>query len=723
MSLSSPPLLCIANHRAQETFEAFPWEWAQRAPTFSRKSEFAEWCSDPNTKHCFFSGFEGVNLNRRLSKENEPYKLRAIVADYDANISQEELFGALERTESRYRPNYVSRSFSGNVRAVWLLEEPLLVLCSDLRSRLMTAFKRHFKIAKLFPGLDERAFADGMTYYEVGYDWLEITGARLISPELGTRLLVEAADKAKLRLPGTVTIPLEIIEAEVHARFPGRWSGPFAEGARGVRFWDSEADALSAIVKPEGMLTYTGGGSFMTWAQIFGRAFVEKYLDDRIGNAVNKFWWDVTNRCYWRYSENLMSWVAMSKDDVMMWLETYGLSRSSQGGGASEITCALQRIQEHREVSAAGPYAHRPPGIMEIGQPRRRFLNTADCQCLKPAEGECYEDDFPWIANFLSVAFDPPEQLDCFLAWLKRFYETGLIQDPQPGHALFLAGDVGQGKTLMSNYLIGGLVGGSAEATAWLMGETAFNKSLYERALWTMDDSLAASDPKRLSLYSSIIKKTVANKKFEFHAKFRDATQVEWQGRVVVTCNLDPESIRVIPNLDMSIIDKVCAFRISTTDEETKGFAGPLRGSLTPQQHIERELPAFANWLLRWEIPEHIAVDPRFGFRSYIHGNIREESHDSSPAAQFEELLTMFLESWFACNPQETKWEGGAMKLLSEMTSDPLISGIANKYTGERVGQHLTRLMGIGKVKFRRVKGHRKWIIDREFLAEEHDVE
>ena len=42
-------------------------------------------------------------------------------------------------------------------------------------------------------------------------------------------------------------IPLSIIAEEVQRRFPGRWQGEFTIGARGVRFWDAQADIVPPI--------------------------------------------------------------------------------------------------------------------------------------------------------------------------------------------------------------------------------------------------------------------------------------------------------------------------------------------------------------------------------------------------------------------------------------------------------------------------------------------
>ena len=56
-------------------------------------------------------------------------------------------------------------------------------------------------------------------------------------------------------------------------------------------------------------------------------------------------------------------------------------------------------------------------------------------------------------------------------------------------------------------------------------------------------------------------------KSFEYHAKFRDQQSVPWVGRVMVTCNDDVESIRILPDMEMNTLDKISLFKIKTVKD------------------------------------------------------------------------------------------------------------------------------------------------------------
>ena len=56
-----------------------------------------------------------------------------------------------------------------------------------------------------------------------------------------------------------IEIPMDLVAAEVARQFPGRWTGDFKAGARGVRFWSPEGDANSVIVRERGYYKVRAG--------------------------------------------------------------------------------------------------------------------------------------------------------------------------------------------------------------------------------------------------------------------------------------------------------------------------------------------------------------------------------------------------------------------------------------------------------------------------------
>ena len=66
---------------------------------------------------------------------------------------------------------------------------------------------------------------------------------------------------------------------------------------------------------------------------------------------------------------------------------------------------------------------------------------------------------------------------------MKRFYEAVLERKFSQGQALILVGSTNKGKSLLSNRVISALVGGFADASDYLSGQTNFNKDLASSCL------------------------------------------------------------------------------------------------------------------------------------------------------------------------------------------------------------------------------------------------
>ena len=268
-----------------------------------------------------------------------------------------------------------------------------------------------------------------------------------------------------------------------------------------------------------------------------------------------------------------------------------------------------------------------------------------------------------------------------FLSWLAYGYQQAANGEPRNGQAVFLAGDVNQGKTLVSNVLVGDLFGGHMDASDYLLGESKFNKELFDVGLWTVDDTVPSSDPRRQQLYSAMLKKIPANYSFQYHPKFRDQMMLPWAGRVLITCNADPESIRILPDTEMSLLDKVMLFKIATSERDFANAATRIRS----------ELPFFARFLRDYQIPDHCVGDARFGVKCYHHEELIEEARQSSRTAGFAELLEIFRLSFFS-NASDDEWEGNATELKQAMLSDDAIRPLVDPYSVDAIGRLLGKL-------------------------------
>jgi hypothetical protein len=313
------------------------------------------------------------------------------------------------------------------------------------------------------------------------------------------------------------------------------------------------------------------------------------------------------------------------------------------------------------------------------------------------------------MAEYLHGLFGK-EQLDVFLSWLAHFYNNARLGAPKKGHALFIAGDVSAGKTFLSARIIGDMMGGSQEATSYMLGSTGFNEELFYHPVWTVDDAVASSDPKRHSSYSQMVKKFVANPYQEFHPKFKKAVSFRFNGRLIVTMNSDPVSIGMLPNIEQSILDKLVILK---ADKPGTSFAGA-------ETKVRQELPAFCDFVANWVTPEWLQTKPdecaRFGHDSWQHPDLLSTARDSSPTAGLMELLIKWRPLFF-CKNADSEWTGTASDLMVELKMTESISSIVDRVAFSRnaMGTQLQTLIAQGTpwIAYKKVMGQRLYTITR----------
>ena len=269
----------------------------------------------------------------------------------------------------------------------------------------------------------------------------------------------------------------------------------------------------------------------------------------------------------------------------------------------------------------------------------RRILNDSSLTPVEPAsDGD--PKLWPFINNWLTGMFansGKHPSLHYLYAWLKRFYNSVWTREAAQGQALLLVGPTNRGKSLLSNRVIAPLVGGYADAGDYLSGQTKFNKDLAKSAAWLVDDTVSAASFQDQRRATELIKRTVANPRMEYQAKYVDAINIPWTGRVIMSLNMDPNSLSVIPSLDSSNRDKLMALRLKMRSS----IKFPPNTIL--EQTIANELPHFAKWLLDWDVPKHIVGNSRFGVVSYIDQQISSAAYDNSSRSSIAELVEFFV--------------------------------------------------------------------------------
>ncbi|MDF7826167.1 hypothetical protein P4B35_19210, partial [Pontiellaceae bacterium B12227] len=346
-------------------------------------------------KHSFYSGYEGLVAGARIDAKNNPaVLLHWIVADYDGNIDDHMRETVLERCPD-FRPQYICRTFSGGARLLWKLESPCSLHKNELSKKLMRYIRKKLRLSKLLVGLDAEALEDPCKYYEAGTDWKKLSDDQVPSAFMIQWSIESSRNYAWPKL-GPV-IPMEVLEEEIERQYPGRWQGPFDFGARGMRFWDPDADnETAAIVRESGMQCFTGGQAFVSWADILGRKFVKKFVADRIGGSIADICFD-GRECWMQLPDG--SWESYCKSDMAMILKVdRGLRGSpARGENYSEVEQALTRIMQYQRIACAAPLVHRPKGIVMVGADR--VLNTSTVTVLQPATKEEYDQAVAEVAD------------------------------------------------------------------------------------------------------------------------------------------------------------------------------------------------------------------------------------------------------------------------------------------------------------------------------------
>lgn len=642
---------------------------ALNRPEFRDKDEYRAWCNGPNTDHHFITLFEGINPGLRVSEANPVCKMHGVIAEYDAQFHP-------DPAGMVWAPTHVIKTFSGNGRAVWLFSEPV-----PIDGMLWDAFKAVFfratRAATLAAGFCPNESRPGQ-YFELG-QWAKAPG-NPIPVTVVRGWLTDAATNVRWKNRGVV-LPIDLVRQEAESRWPGRWPGgwdQFQIGERGTRFWDPSGDALSVIVTEAGCVCFTGDQAFLPWSAIFGAAWVEKAKDVEIAKAIEGLFYDESSGQFYRAWTKEAPARPLNREDLKLELRARGLDpKPPKGQLMSEQDIAIRTIQQYQSADVVAPMIFRPMGIFDHGG--LRFLNTSRIRPFLPAEGHFpWGHKFPWIAEYFTNAFG--DQLERFQAWWAHFYQGALSGTPGTGLALAVAGSHCAGKNFFTNAILGQSVGGHKDASRFVTGEDGFNALLVAAPIWTLHDTASPSDSRK---YSQNLKRVVANREVLTRGMFREGVDVPWNGRVVITMNTDPESLRMLPDLEVSIRDKIMLLKIA----DAKSSVFPT------DPEIREELPYFCAWSRDFQIPEAM-VDRRFGVRHWHHPELLAAAMAESPTQSTVDILDAWRREWFAV--VETKeWTGTPTELLTRLSESAAVGSVAQRMfrTPEALGRQVRKVM------------------------------
>jgi len=617
-------------------------------PTFKNKADYREWCSNSNTDHVFYSCVEGRAPSKRVSNDNPVHKIYGVVADYDSPVDWKSFRNKLANAcASIPTPTWASRTQSGYLRLVWEFEA-VIPIDPSMYDSFMGYINKALKMDKLFAGFDKTSLKPNQ-YFELGEDWIK-TG-----DEIPTDVVHACLSKAVSSKPpesSDTSIPLDVVASEVESRFPNRWFGEFEVGARGPLFWiDDGINRDGCQIVEDGIVCYSdrAGKGFMSWSDIFGSSFVKDYETKKLANLLDEYWFNGKTFFKLLYGNA----VSIPKEQLLLELRQAGFSvRVRRGRAISEVEEALLTVSNNNRIDEIAPVVFSKERIVSYNA--SRILN---CSNLVPVDPDSDGDPSKWPFlhqwfNQLFVNSSKNPALDYFYSWMQRFYTAVLDRVPLQGQALLLVGPTGRGKSLLSNKIISGLVGGFSDASDYLSGQTKFNKDLGRVASWVIDDTTSAASFQDQRRATELLKRAVANPRVEYMAKYADAMSIPWTGRVILSLNMDANSLSVIPSLDTSNRDKLMALLIS--DKSTNSF--PANAQL--EATIEQELPHFGKFLLDWKVPQAVEDVGRFGVKSYIDPTIADAAYDNSSRSSIAELVEFFAKRCREVYPEMGRWSG-----------------------------------------------------------------
>lgn len=612
-------------------------------PPFKSKADFRKWCASSDTDHCFYTICEGTNPTSRVNEDNPINRLHGFVGDYD--VPHDDWAGLDAMLVSRVSdfppPTWRSRTFSGGVRLVWEFEEPLPI-APEVAVEFMKKLAEILRASMLLPGFDRTSINMGR-FFELGEDWVNISPP--LSKDVYQVALFRALNDKPISSSDT-HIPLNEVEEEVQRVYPGRWKGAFEVGARGPLFWiDDGIDRQGCQVREEGVVCYSDRAEkgFMTWRDLFGRKFVEKFEKAKINKLLDNYWFNGRN--YYKLHHSTP--VSIPKELLELELRKEGFAtKRKKGQELSELQQALLTIATECRVEEVAPVVFSAERkVMFNG---RGILNSNRAYAMHAAENGDIEN-WKWIHEFLTQFFADDSAgkstLPYFLAWFQRLYRAVLEHRLDQGHLLILLGPTGFGKTLLTNRLVGSAVGGFSDASDYLSGKTTFNKDLCGSAAWVIDDQTAAATYADQRKFVELTKRAVANPRLEYQAKYADAIPLPWAGRVMMSLNLDANSLAALPSMDSSNRDKIMALRAS--GKSTVRFGS----NQDTEAIINTELPYFLKWLLDWKVPKELQASSRFGVINYIDPFIEAAAYDNSSRSAIAEMVEFFAKNVRDANP------------------------------------------------------------------------
>ena len=672
---------CVKNCVVPDVTELNPWDFDTSKvkfdwdddPVRSKAAYKKAYFKNPKAEHCLFAMARGVMPKQVITaSENPAAELFGIVGDYDATVGENIIESLTANPKGPYLPTRWSETQGHNFRLVWEFEAGVRVESNEHASKFLREVYRRVGVPKWGAMCDMEACCNPAQHFDVGRRWGEFSDQR-ISLDVLKLWDYEVYTKLRAVTKRTYNIPLEEAAKEANSQFPGRITFAFVEGGRCNRFWDPASDNMDGcVITKDGVRVFVPHDKpFMSWADILGMKFVDKYAAQKVSPVVQQIWFNNRGGEFVRWKDNDKKYVARDTTTLRRDLAAEaGLSpERKKGETLSEIDLALHDITTRREVDYAAPVLFFPHGPMRIDG-NTHILNTSTVRVLAPAEKYLGEgewkwsnpkvrDAFPFIYGLISTMFETSEekaakrlsenfaepvddaeniQLQVFLSWLSAFYSGSALLSPTQGQCLVVAGPSGIGKTFLFNNVVGPLMGGVSDADAYYVNGDKFTGALFDSPIHLIDDKIMDLDYKTRAAFTTRLKVVVATARLRYEEKYRNAVpSVPWLGRVVICCNMDARSLSILPDLEQSNADKITMLRAGSVK-----YAFLSRSENAKK--VREELPKFARFVLEYQRDRRL-FDRRMGVKAYQHPEMRVAAAENGYTSVVVDALRQTLDS------------------------------------------------------------------------------
>lgn len=651
MELTDVEFLYVRNHASNEVLKtSYPWqEGDSKAPVDRKPITYAKWLKNEDTDHCCISLVSASPWNVRVSNANAPHEMRGLIVDYDSPWDPKKD----PVPEFSVAPNYYHATKRGRVHFIWCFSDPIPLCGSfDLYERYMNKFVDMLGLSTLKGGLDERSLLDPRTYYDIGLeDWWGFENDKLFpSAELlAIREEVVSTHKFKeLDSP----IPLEDVAAHLSQTYPDpgfSWTD-FKVGKRCHRFWDSSGDAESCIVRETGISSWTGSKGFVPWSdeQLCGFRWVSKYLRTKTSAVVENFAVIEGGRDFYEKVEGV--WRLRNKQQVIEALTSdYKLSQAPpRGATCSPVTECLRSMTSNRTFQGLSCFLYN--NNSEVEWEGDKYLNSYQNRLLPPAEevGE-WGDNFPDLAKHLDGFFTNYENLTVFLSWWANILQNAHAPKSKKFYraarnlVMIIAGETSAGKNFL-NKMVCLSLGGGKDANHFFTSGDKYNHELVDSPVWRMDDPEAAKSDGPFSQsprkkFAQLLKRLVANDTVTRRQMYASPVEAPMQSAVIITTNLDNDSLSALPIPNASNIDKMIILMAQ------KSFFAKQDSYPSDEELIEGELPHLIAYLLNLEIPDEFRSE-RFGVKAHYDLALKVKLTDSDSAAGRQEIIVDMVEQF-----------------------------------------------------------------------------